>query len=66
MAVRIVDPEPHKSVVKEIVCGNCGVTLSYVPHDEDSYQQSYYDGSTDTKYFIPCPKCATRVVTRSS
>jgi hypothetical protein len=33
MAIRIIDPGPHKSVVKEVICQNCGATLEYTPAD---------------------------------
>ncbi|GEM_PF-2423949 len=33
MAVRAIKVEPDPSVVKRIVCPNCGVTLEYRPND---------------------------------
>lgn len=61
MAIRIIDTQPHKSVVKEIVCRNCGVTLEYTPNDVKDYISHDYGGGSDTYYYIPCPSCNHKV-----
>ena len=50
-----------KSVVKQVVCGNCGVTLEYVPQDEMEAKHAYYDGSIETYKYIDCLKCGLNV-----
>ena len=57
MAVKIVDEIPHESVVKKVVCRNCGITLEYVPNDVKSRSHTDYSGTADTYYFIDCLKC---------
>lgn len=59
--VRIVDAEPHKSVVKEVICRNCGATLEYVPQDIESRIYSDYGGGKDNFKHIRCPKCSEEV-----
>jgi 5-methylcytosine-specific restriction endonuclease McrA len=57
MAIRIIDDKPHKSVVKEQVCTNCGVTLEYVPADVKEFVHHDYGGGSDVVRYIVCPKC---------
>lgn len=58
MAIRIIDTTPHKSVVKEVVCRNCGVTLEYTPADIQSVTVCDYRGDSDTYHHIKCPNCS--------
>lgn len=55
--VRVVKTEPHPSVVKEVICRNCGATLEYVPADIEEVKHTDYSGSTDMYYYIQCPPC---------
>jgi hypothetical protein len=55
--VKIIDPIPHKSVVKEKICSHCGVTLQYVPVEVKSEIHRDYGGGSDIYYFIECPGC---------
>ena len=59
--VKIVNKEPHSSVVKEKVCGNCGVTLEYVPLDVKEDYSTDYTGGKDYYNYIICPNCNKRV-----
>ena len=59
--LRVLDPNPHKSVVKEVICRNCGATLEYVPADITQETHHDYGGGSDTYYFIDCPKCNQQV-----
>lgn len=59
--VTVVSAVPHPSVVKEVVCRNCGATLQYVPKDIQSITTRDYTGCSDTDYFITCPPCGERV-----
>ena len=54
--VRIVEEKPDPSVVKQVVCGNCGRKLEYVPADKQR-------GTTSDYYynFITCPGCKHKV-----
>lgn len=65
MAVKVVNPEPAKEVIKEIVCRNCGVTLSYVPNDVQSRNGRDYSGGPDGSEWIDCPKCKKQVTIQS-
>lgn len=55
--VEIINKEPHKSVVKEAICRNCGVTLAYVPADIKRDYESDYTGDKDYFNCISCPNC---------
>ena len=61
MVVKIVNPEPDPSVVKRVVCRNCGVKLEYVPMDVKSDTRKDYGGGSDTYYWIDCPECSSAV-----
>jgi len=58
MTVKVIKTEPDKTVVKETICRNCGVTLQYVPNDIKEREERDYTGSSDTVYYIECPACA--------
>lgn len=64
MAITVVKKEPHPSVVKEIICKNCGCTLQYTPNDELRDYHSDYTGGRDYYSYIDCPECANRVITK--
>lgn len=55
--VKVISTVPHQSVVKEVVCKNCGSTLEYVP--KDVQQKIHYDYTGGADYFsvIECPVC---------
>lgn len=59
--VTVVSTIPHPTVVKEVVCKNCGATLSYVPKDIKSHSYKDYDGGGNTDYFIKCPPCGEKI-----
>lgn len=59
--VKVISSVPHKSVVKEVVCGNCGSTLEYVPADVKSRVVHDYGGGSDTYHHITCPSCHSDV-----
>jgi len=58
--VRVVKTEPHPSVVKEVICRNCGATLEYVPADIQKRIVSDYTGGKDTYHYITCPPCGNQ------
>ena len=60
MAVRVVNPEPDKSVIKQVICQNCGATLEYVPRDVQS-KTVYCMTESESITFIECPQCNTTV-----
>jgi len=62
--VTVVSTIPHPSVVKEVICRNCGATLQYVPNDIHHETLRDYDGSSDTNYFIQCPPCGKKVTVK--
>jgi len=65
MVIRVIDPNPHKSVVKEVICRNCGATLEYTPADVQSYTHHDYGGGSDVVCYIPCPQCQNKQTVRS-
>lgn len=50
--VRVVDPGPHHTVVKEVVCRNCGAKLEYVPRDIRSRRYTDYGGGVPDWYMV--------------
>ena len=59
--VTVVSTVPHSSVVKEIVCKNCGSTLQYVPADVKEEVHTDYGGGRDVYHYIVCPPCGHKV-----
>lgn len=60
--VKIVDHVPDRSVVKQIVCKNCGVKLEYLPIEVKSRSGTDYGGGPDGCTWIDCPKCEKTVI----
>lgn len=61
MAVRIINPEPDPSVLKQVICRKCGVKLEYAPIDVTSKEVSDYGGGSDTYRYIECPNCKNKI-----
>lgn len=59
--VTVVSTVPHRDVVKETICRNCGSTLQYVPADVKSDYTTDYLGDRDYYKFITCPPCGHKV-----
>lgn len=59
--IKIIEQKPDKSVVKTVICRNCGVKLEYVPND--LIHNSGNDWSTD---HIVCPNCHKSIVINSN
>ena len=59
--VTVVSTVPHPSVVKEVVCRNCGSTLNYVKRDIVERTVKDYTGCSDTYHHIVCPTCNDEV-----
>lgn len=59
--ITIINSAPAASVVKRMVCQECGVTLEYTPKDVKSCTHADYTGSKDTYYYIECPACSSKV-----
>lgn len=62
--VTVVNTIPHPSVVKEVICRNCGATLQYVPKDIQSHYSRDIDGGGDFQYWINCPPCGNKVTVK--
>ncbi len=63
--VTIIKKEPDNSVLKEIVCRNCGATLSYVPNEVKSYSGTDFGGGSDGQEWVDCPNCNEKAIIRS-
>lgn len=61
MTIKVIDETPDASVVKRVICRNCGVTLEYTPYDRYDYTTTDYTGDSDTYKSIDCPRCTTRI-----
>ena len=55
--ITVVNSVPDASVVKRVICRNCGSTLEYTPHDVTKEVRTDYGGGKDTYKFITCPTC---------
>lgn len=55
----IIDPKPHKSVVREVVCKHCGILFGFTPHEAKERYIKDYGGGGDTYLEINCPGCGT-------
>lgn len=63
--VRVVEENPDPSVVKRVVCKNCGCTLEYIPADVKEYHGTDIGCGPDGCEWIDCPRCDKRVVLKS-
>lgn len=57
MTIKIINKKPHKSVIKQCVCKNCGVTLEYAPNDVKIKTYGDYGGGSDNYEEFNCPNC---------
>lgn len=64
MTIKIVNETPDKSVVKQVVCKHCGVTLDYVPNDVITGTHYDYGGGSDNVYYIVCLNCKKDIYLR--
>lgn len=57
MAIIVVEEKPDQSVVKNVICRNCGVKLEYTPNDIKNRSYTDISGTRDVYYWIDCPRC---------
>ncbi len=60
--VSIVGIDPGS--VKRKTCRKCASILEYTESEEKSYISYDYGGGSDRYYYIKCPKCSNKVITR--
>lgn len=61
MAITVINAGPHQSVVKEVICKNCGATLQYTPNDVKRETVTDYGGGIEVLSSIICPLCSKSV-----
>ena len=59
--VKVINTVPDASVVKRVVCRNCGATLEYTPNDVQIRKSTDYTGHVDIDNVIQCPSCSKEV-----
>lgn len=59
--IKVINDQPHPSVVKQCICNNCGAMLEYTPNDVRKDKRTDYTGCTDTYHLIDCPKCSKEI-----
>jgi hypothetical protein len=59
--ITIVNSEPDPSVLREVICQNCGITLSYLPIDTLTQKLSCMGESEGSYKYIECLGCAARI-----
>lgn len=59
--VKVISTDPHKSVVKEVICKGCGATLQYTPVDVKRDYTTDYTGGREYYNHIDCPACGDKV-----
>lgn len=55
--VKVINTMPDASVIKRVVCRNCGATLEYTPNDVQQRKSIDCTGHVDIDSMIVCPKC---------
>lgn len=66
MAVRVIEEKPDPSVVKQVICRNCGVKLEYTPQDvKEGHRGRDISGGPDGNDYITCANCFGRVIVKS-
>lgn len=63
--VRVIEEKPDPSVVKQVICPNCGVKLEYVPDEVRRYEGKDYSGGPAGHEWIDCPRCEKSVILKS-
>lgn len=63
--IKLIKTKPHKSVIKTIICKQCGATLQYTPNDVKEYHGTDYGGGPDGMKWIDCPQCKNRAIIES-
>lgn len=61
MTVRVIDTNPDRRVVREIVCGSCGKALEYVPGDVYETPRKRRRGQANLRWIV-CASCYRDVV----
>lgn len=62
--VKVINPNPHPSIVKHCTCGGCGAQLEYVPNEVKNGVHHDYAGGKDPYRYIVCPQCGKEVTVR--
>ena len=60
--VQVVGKE--ESQVRESSCNKCASRLRYTLSEVQSYISSDYTGGRDTVYYVSCPSCGNKVITK--
>jgi len=61
MSVTIIDEKPDSSVIKQVICKQCGVKLEYTPFDLKRESRTDYTGGSSIYEWIDCPKCGNNL-----
>ena len=64
MVVKVIKITPDESVIKQVICRHCGVTLEYVPNDVKTFNGTDYSGISSRTDSIQCPNCWEKVILR--
>jgi DNA-directed RNA polymerase subunit RPC12/RpoP len=60
---KIINNKPDPSVVKNIICRNCGVKIEYVPNDIIPLRRGTdYSGGSDGADGFVCPNCKKNII----
>lgn len=63
--VKVISTGPDKTVVKQVICRNCGATLEYTPNEVQSRHGTDYGGGPDGEEWVNCPNCGHKAIIRS-
>ena len=63
MGVKVVETKPDPSVVKHIICKNCGAKLEYVPNDVKTKHYTCMGEPSGSEY-VKCPNCGKDATVR--
>lgn len=63
--MKIIEEKPDPSVVKTVVCQDCGVKIEYIPNDVVNLWSRYdYSGEPDGADGFKCLKCNKDIVVK--
>jgi predicted RNA-binding Zn-ribbon protein involved in translation (DUF1610 family) len=61
--MKIISVKPAKSVVKRVVCKDCGAKIEYTPNDVITLWSSRdYGGGPDGATGFKCPNCSKNII----
>lgn len=60
--VKVVGKDPK--AIKQVTCKSCASILEYTLSEVKSYKAGDYSGDTWMEYYVDCPECGSKAITK--